>query len=281
VITGPEGLLTLYALQGSDGSPHRRIMYCLPVTLPSCVLLGTTLFCGATVCPDLMPSYVPSLESQILVLVVYLHESPIFFVIDMIIFLDKAIHSDTPVMVPWSDWGPQHTCCFPLDHSHALGVFGSKLAIALPLDRTPEPGQRLEELPLSTESHFYVHIWDFNKRVIAREEKSCDHTSQIQNPIIRKPGRLASCFDSDIISNHPYIASVCRTPFPSHDFGGLSFEQDRLILKWVGALSYEYNDGLMCPHSGIFSRLILRSFPLCRQRLGLTSRTRIDYSSSG
>jgi hypothetical protein len=228
-----------------------------------------------------MPSYVPSLESQILVLVVYLHESPIFFVIDMIIFLDKAIHSDTPVMVPWSDWGPQHTCCFPLDHSHALGVFGSKLAIALPLDRTPEPGQRLEELPLSTESHFYVHIWDFNKRVIAREEKSCDRTSQIQNPIIRKPGRLASCFDSDIILNHPYIASVCRTPFPSHDFGGLSFEQDRLVLKWVGALSYEYNDGLMCPHSGIFSRLILRSFPLCRQRLGLTSRTRIDYSSSG
>jgi hypothetical protein len=223
----------LYTLQKSDGSPRRRVVYHLPFSLPACHFLGSPSFGGATVRPDLMPSFVPSLESQILVLEVTSCERRVFFVIDMVIFLERAISPGSPVEIPWSDWGPQYTCCFPTERSHPISVFGSKLACAIPLDHTPEPGQRPEENPLSSQKHVYVHIWDFNKRIIARAQSTCDRSSQ--NPLIRVPGRLTqSCFDGDIISNHPYTAAVCHTPFPSEHFGGLFFEHDRFTLNWVG-----------------------------------------------
>ncbi|OJA19608.1 hypothetical protein AZE42_12821 [Rhizopogon vesiculosus] len=68
-------------------------------------------------------------------------------------FIEKAMHSDTPVEVPWSDWGPQHACYFPLDASYAFDIFGSKLTCALPVGRTPEPGEGPEGLLLSSGSH--------------------------------------------------------------------------------------------------------------------------------
>jgi len=117
--------------------------------------------------PDLTTSYVPSLESQIVVLLVYSHEFPLF------------CHQYDHVEVPWSAWGPQHACYFPLDISCALNIFGSKLTCALPVGRTPEPGAGPEGLLLSTESH----AWDFNRGVIARSENSYDRSSE--NPIIR------------------------------------------------------------------------------------------------
>ncbi|OJA18935.1 hypothetical protein AZE42_11914 [Rhizopogon vesiculosus] len=147
--------------------------------------------------PDLTSSYVPSLESQIVVLSVYSYEFPLFFVMNTII-LEKAIHSDTPVEVPWSDWGSQRACYFPLHSSYAFDIFGSKLTVR----RTPERGEGPKGLLLSTESH----VCDFNKQVIPRAENSYDCSSA--NSIIHKPGRLAhssSDSDGDIISNYPRL----------------------------------------------------------------------------
>ncbi|KAG1793573.1 uncharacterized protein BJ212DRAFT_1307101 [Suillus subaureus] len=91
-----------------------------------------------------------------------------------------ALQSETHVEIPWSDWGPQHTCCFPHERSHKISVFGSRMAY------TPEAGQRLEKL--SPQDHFYVHIWDFNKRAIARLENFYNPDSP--GLLIRKPGRV-------------------------------------------------------------------------------------------
>ncbi|KAG2341778.1 hypothetical protein BDR05DRAFT_990726 [Suillus weaverae] len=94
----------------------------------------------------------------------------------------------------------------------------------------PEPGQKLETL--STEGHFYVHIWDFNKRAIARSENSYNPDSP--DLFIRKPGGVTqSYFDGEIISNHPYTTTVYRTPFMMGGSRGLFLEQDRLILTSV------------------------------------------------
>ncbi|OAX35182.1 hypothetical protein K503DRAFT_391418 [Rhizopogon vinicolor AM-OR11-026] len=165
----------------SDGSPHRRIVYHLPVSLPVCVHMGTSSFRGAVALPDLTSSYVPSLESQIVVLLVYSHEFPLF--------CHQYDHLLRKAYV-----------LLPLDISYALDIFGSKLTCALPVGRTPEPGEGPEGLLLSTGSH----VWDFNKGVIARAENSYDRSSE--NPIIRKPGRLAhSSSSDDIISNYPRL----------------------------------------------------------------------------
>jgi hypothetical protein len=153
-------------------------------------------------------------------------------VIDMAIFSDTALLSDMPVEIPWSDWGPQHTYYFPHDESHHISVFGSKMAIALPQDRIPDPGQRLEGL--STEGYFYVHIWDFNKRLIARSESINDPDSP--DLLIRKPIKMADSFGDDIFSNHAYTAIVCHTPFPTYG-SKLFLEQDRLTLTWVRVLA--------------------------------------------
>ncbi|KAG1779646.1 hypothetical protein EV702DRAFT_1043567 [Suillus placidus] len=68
----------------------------------------------------------------------------------MTIFSDMALHSDMPVEIPWSNWGPQHAYYFPHHESHHISVFGSKMAYALPQDRIPDPGQRLEGLSVLT-----------------------------------------------------------------------------------------------------------------------------------
>ncbi|KAG2035718.1 hypothetical protein BDR03DRAFT_961990, partial [Suillus americanus] len=129
----------------------------------------------------------------------------VILVIDMVIFSDMALHSDTPVKVPWSDWGPQHAYYFPHHESHHISVFGSKMAYALPQDRITDPGQRLEGL--STKGYFYVHIWDFNKRVIARSESVNDPDSP--DLLIYKLGRMTNSFGEDILSNRAYTATVC------------------------------------------------------------------------
>ncbi|KAG2035713.1 hypothetical protein BDR03DRAFT_961951 [Suillus americanus] len=126
-------------------------------------------------------------------------------VIDMVVFSDMALHSDMPVKVSWSDWGPQHVYYFPHNRYSHISVFGSKMAYALPQDRTPDPGQRLEGP--SAEGYFYVHIWDFNKRVIARSESINDPDSP--DFFICKPARKTD--SGDIFSNHAYTATVCRT----------------------------------------------------------------------
>ncbi|KAG1744119.1 uncharacterized protein EDB91DRAFT_210809 [Suillus paluster] len=234
VVIGTNGPITLYTLQEPDGSPQRRITYILPqYSLPRpfyYVVHVTTSFRGAAARPDLMPGYVPSLEPQIMVLEVVLPPSPVILVIDMAIFLQQAVHLETPVEIPWSDWGPHHTWCFPHHPSHRISVFGSRMAYALPQDRTPEPGERLEAL--STNDRFYVHIWDFNRRAIARSEHTCDPDSP--NLFVRKPGRLAELpLCRKITSNNPYIATVCHTSFSTRNFSGLFLDQDRFTMTWL------------------------------------------------
>ncbi|KAG2338004.1 hypothetical protein BDR05DRAFT_969596 [Suillus weaverae] len=182
-----------------------------------------------------MPDYVTSLESQIMVLEVLSSAWQVILVIDMAIFSAKVAPSEIPVEIPWSEWGPKYACCFPHHPSHRINVFGSKMAYALPQDCTPEPGQRLEELP--AEGSFYVHIWDFN-RAISRSECSGNvHDCNSPGRLIRRPGRLAqTCFnkdDGDIIMNHPYTAAVCPTGFSTHYFDRFFLEQDRLTLIWA------------------------------------------------
>ncbi|KAG1800425.1 uncharacterized protein HD556DRAFT_1035629 [Suillus plorans] len=231
VIIGPESI-HLYTLQGLNGPPQCRIIYHLPkiLHLSSCdskiFVHGHPSLHGKAAHPGLMPSYVPSLESQIMV-VEFLpeEEKDAILVIDMAIFSDKALRSDMLVDIPWSDWGPQYACYFPHHESYHISVFGSKMAYALPQDRIPDPDQTLEGL--SSEGYIYVHIWDFNKRVIARSESVDDPDS----PDFRicKPGQIIDSFGEDIVSNRAYIATVCRTPFPAA--GSCIFlEQDRLTV---------------------------------------------------
>ncbi|KAG2368628.1 hypothetical protein BDR07DRAFT_1048082 [Suillus spraguei] len=173
-----------YTLPELDGSPQRRISYILPHVRrgldyyvypgqtrvsPVYAIHASPLFHGAAARPNLMPDYITSLESQIMVLEVLSSAWQVILVVDMVIFSEKAIRSETSVEIPWSEWGPKYARCFPHHPSHQISVFGSKMAYALPQDRTPEPGQRLEKL--SVEGFFYVHIWDFN-RAIARSERS-------------------------------------------------------------------------------------------------------------
>ncbi|KAG1885312.1 uncharacterized protein F5891DRAFT_1064550 [Suillus fuscotomentosus] len=240
LIINSKGYILSYTLQGLDGSPRCRATYLLPILrlghylsadstsiLPYCVVYASPSFHGTVAHPGLMPSYVPSPESQIMILEILPISWPVMIVIDMAMFSEKAIRSETPVEIPWSDWGPKYTWCFPHHPSHRISVFGSKMAYALPLDHTPEPGQRVEAL--SPEGNFYIHIWDFNKRLIARSENTHDPDSP--EVVIRKPGRFAqSCFDEDLAFNRPYIASVCAEPFSMRHFDRVFLEQDRLTL---------------------------------------------------
>jgi hypothetical protein len=180
-----------------------------------------------------MPGHVPSLESQILVLELISgpqHSLSFILVIDMVIFSGMALQSETHVQIPWSEWGPQHTCCFPHDRTHKISVYGSKIAYALPQYHTPDPGQRLKELPAG--GYFYVHIWDFNTRLIA-SSKHIDNLNSSDLPI-RKPGVLTeSCFDEEIVSNHPYTAIAFPEAFPTNGFRQFFLDQDRLTMIWV------------------------------------------------
>ncbi|KAG2125406.1 hypothetical protein DEU56DRAFT_825476 [Suillus clintonianus] len=242
VVVVSEGRMTVYTLQGPGDSIQRRIAYLLPNLKPGFgpsrraspyyVAYATPSFHSAVAHPGLMPSYVPSPESQIMVLEILPRSWPVIMVIDMAVFSEKAARSENPVEVPWADWGPKYTWCFPHHPSHRISVFGSKMAYALPRDRTPEPGQRVEAL---SSDHFYVHIWDFNKRFIARSQNTHDPDSP--DVVICKPGRFPqSCFDEDLTSNHPYTASVCPEPFSMHRFDRFFLEQDRLTLIWLSAI---------------------------------------------
>ncbi|KAG2133274.1 uncharacterized protein EDB93DRAFT_1331522 [Suillus bovinus] len=237
VIIDSKGRIILYTLQGLDDTPRHRITYLLPIlkpgrnsapqVVPHYVVYASPSFHGTVAHPDLMPSYVPSMESQIMVLETLPASWPVIMVIDMAMFSEKAIQSETRVEIPWSDWGPKYTWCFPHHPSHRISVFGSKMAYALPRDRTPEPGQRVEAL--SIEGQFYVHIWDFNKRLIARSENI--HDPNLPGVVIRKPVWFAqSCLDEDFTSNRPYMASVCAEPFSMHYLDRIFLEQDRLTV---------------------------------------------------
>ncbi|KAG1800412.1 uncharacterized protein HD556DRAFT_1534260 [Suillus plorans] len=236
VIVGPEGSIYLYTLQGLDGPPQCRIIY-HPPKIPhlslhdsEIIIHGHPSLLGKAARPGLTPSYVPSLESQIMVLE-FLSKAEtaiLLLVIDMAIFSDMALHSDMPIEIPWSDWGPQYACYFPHHESYHISVFGSKMAYALPQDHIPDPVQRLERL--SSEDYFYVHIWDFNKRVIARSESVNDPDSPDLH--ICKPGQIIDSFGEDIFSNRAYIATVCRTPFPTAG-SRIFLEQDRLTVTWA------------------------------------------------
>ncbi|KAG1804357.1 hypothetical protein EV424DRAFT_1432163 [Suillus variegatus] len=139
-----------------------------------------------------------------------------------------ALRSDMLVDIPWSDWGPQYACYFPHHKSYHISVFGSKMAYALPQDRIPDPGQTLEGL--SSEGYFYVHIWDFNKRVIAHSE--CVNDPDSPDLRICKSGEMIDSFGEDIGSNRAYIAMVCHTPFPTPG-SRIFLEQDRLTVTWA------------------------------------------------
>lgn len=255
--------INLYTLQEFGGPPQCRIVYCFPtygsLRHPSCVVHTTPLVQGTAVRPDLMPSYVPFLESQIMVLEMLLPVLPVVLVIDMAIFSESALHPEGLIKIPWLDWGPQHTCCFPHDPSHRISVFGSRMAYALPRYRTPTPGHRLEAL--STDGRFYVHIWDFNQRVVARSKSISDSNSL--DHLIRKPPFLAHTFyKSDFSSNHSYTTTVCHTSFPTRDFEGLFLEHDRFTLTWVRRSWLQHTTFNAIPLRFDLTRLIFRSFPL-------------------
>ncbi|KAG2139172.1 uncharacterized protein EDB93DRAFT_703106 [Suillus bovinus] len=228
--------ITVHTLQDSDGSPQHRLTYLLPkrhhLSLPFMIVHASPSFGSTAPRTDLMPGYVPSSESQIIVLELISRprKLSVILVIDTVIFSGTALQSETHVKIPWSDWGPQHTCCFPHDPSYQISVFGSKMAYTLPQDHPAEPGQRLQSLP--TAGHFYVHIWDFNNRAIAHSDTLYNFGSP--DLLIRKPGGVAqSCFDEEIISNHRYTATVYRTPFSTQGFHEFFLEQDRLVLTSV------------------------------------------------
>lgn len=230
VVIDTQGVITLYTLQ-EHGSPQRRAMYRLQecVRAPFYQFHATPSFHGATTCPDLESGYLPSLESQIIVLETLTNAWPVILVIDMVIFSGKALHSETPTEIPWSEWGPQYTCCFRHNSSCQISVFGSKIAYALPRYAIPRA------LPLDlaleglcTDTCFYVHILDFNQRVIARAENIYDPDTPTR--FIRKP---SDHYHGPIISNRPYIATVCRTQFSPYCFARLFLEHDRLTLTWL------------------------------------------------
>ena len=235
--------LSLYTLRKLDGSPQRQASYLLPkmpnfISSPFYVIYATPPFHNIATRPDLIPARIPSLQSQIMVLEILPTAWPVILVIDMAIFLQQAMFPETLDEIPWSKWGPQHTCCFPHHPSHRISVFGNRMAYSLPQDHVPEPGERLKGFT-NRDDYFYVHIWDFNKRIIARAENS--HNCSPLNGLVCKPGQLAqSCFTEDVVSEHPYIATVCRTPFSTHFFHKLFLEQERFILTRVSALDYEF-----------------------------------------
>ncbi|KAG1823949.1 uncharacterized protein BJ212DRAFT_1476799 [Suillus subaureus] len=230
VVIDTQGVITLYTLQ-EHGSPQRRVMYRLQesVRAPFYLFHATPSFHGATACPDLEPGYVPSPESQIIVLETLTNACPVILVIDMVIFSGKALHSETPVEVPWSEWGPQFTCCFRHHPSHQISVFGSKMAYALPRYALPRP-LPLDLTPkgLCTDTCFYVHILDFNQRVITRAENIRD--PDLPTRSICKPSDHSH---GPIISNCPYIAAICRIQFSPYGFARLFLENDRLTLTWL------------------------------------------------
>jgi hypothetical protein len=230
VIINTQGVITLYTFQ-EHGSPQRRVMYRLQesVRAPFYLFHATPSFRGATAGPNLEPSHMPSLESQIIVLETLTNAWPVILVIDMVIFSRKASHSETPVEIPWPEWGPQYTCCFRHHSSCQISVFGSKMAYALPrhvlpraltLDLTPKE--------LCTETSFCVHILDFNQRVIARAENIHDPNLPIH--LICKPSNHSH---GPVISNRPYIATICHTQFSSDCFAKLFLEDNRLTLTWL------------------------------------------------
>lgn len=225
VVIDTQGVITLFTLE-ERGSPQRRVMYRLQesVRAPFYLFHATPSFHGATTCPGLEPGYVPSLESQIIVLETLTNAWPVILVIDMVIFSGKALHSETPVEVPWSQWGPQYTCCFRHHSSYQISVFGSKMAYALPRYALPRD---LTPKALGTDTCFYVHILDFNQRVIARAENIYNPDSLTH--IICKP---SDYLPGPIISNRSYIATTCRTQFSPYLFTKLFLEDDRLTLTW-------------------------------------------------
>ncbi|KAG1844826.1 hypothetical protein DFJ58DRAFT_747570 [Suillus subalutaceus] len=228
VVIDTQGVITLYTLQ-EHGSPQRRVMYRLQESVRApFYLFHATPFQGATACPDLEPGYVPSLESQIIVLETLTNACPVILVIDMVIFSGKVLHSETPVEVPWSEWGPQYTCCFRHHPSCQISVFGSKIACALPRYALLRPLPLSTPKGLCTDTCFYVHILDFNQRVIARAENIYD--PNLPTRFICKPSDHSH---GPIISYRPYISTICRTQFSPHCFARLFLEDDRLTLTWL------------------------------------------------
>ncbi|KAG2153546.1 uncharacterized protein EDB93DRAFT_1135396 [Suillus bovinus] len=188
------------------------------------IIHGHPSFRGKAARPGLVPSYVPSLESQIMVLQYLSKARNAILVIDMAIFSNMALHSDMPVKIPYYRYG--------------ISVFGSKMAYALPQDYIPDPGQRLKRL--ATEGHFYVHIWDFNKRVLARSD-----INDPDSPDLRIcKSQMTDSFGKDIFSSRAFIATVCRTPFPTGD-SCIFLEQDRLTVTW--ARDYEISIQVISP----------------------------------
>ncbi|KAG2136518.1 uncharacterized protein EDB93DRAFT_1168998, partial [Suillus bovinus] len=190
------------------------------------IIHGHPSFFGKAARPGLMPSYVPSLEVQIMVLQFLSEARNAILVIDMAIFSDMALHSDMPAEIPWSDWGPQHTHYFRRHKSYRISMFGSKMAYALPQDYIPDPGQTLKGL--ATEGYFYVHIWDFNKRVFVRSDINDPDPPDLR---ICKSEQVTDSFGKDIFSTCAFIATVCRTPFLT-DCPCIFLEQDRLTVTW-------------------------------------------------
>ncbi|KAG0698520.1 hypothetical protein DFH29DRAFT_877944 [Suillus ampliporus] len=117
VVIDDQGRIMLYTFRELDGSPQHRITYHLPsyeyIYRPNYIFHATPSFHGAALRPDLVPGYVPSLKSQIIVLEVLSPDRSVMFVLDIAIFSEKAIHSETPVEIWWSDWGPKYVWCFP------------------------------------------------------------------------------------------------------------------------------------------------------------------------
>ncbi|OAX38822.1 hypothetical protein K503DRAFT_132437 [Rhizopogon vinicolor AM-OR11-026] len=181
---------------------------------------------------------------------------PVILVNDMVIFSNQVIHSDMPNEIPWSDRGSQYTRYFPYHPSHRISVFGNKMAYALPWDCIPEHGAPLEKFS-DNQDHFYVHIWDFNKRTIARAENDYDRSSP--DPLICTPGQLTgSCFVGNIISNHPYTATVCRR---------LVHRSQRMAFT-----AYSWNRIGLFYHGSLLARSMFKLFALQLTRTSLWNK---------
>ncbi|KAG2130838.1 uncharacterized protein EDB93DRAFT_1179126 [Suillus bovinus] len=207
VIIDSKGRIILYTLQGLDDTPRHRITYLLPIlkpgrnsapqVVPHYVVYASPSFHGTVAHPDLMPSYVPSMESQIMVLETLPASWPVIMVIDMAMFSEKAIQSETRVEIPWSDWGTQ---------------------VYMVLSASSKPPNHGSTLHRGTILPTHCSLRNI-------------HDPNLPGVVIRKPVWFAqSCLDEDFTSNRPYMASVCAEPFSMHYLDRIFLEQDRLTV---------------------------------------------------
>lgn len=218
----------MYTLQELDGPPKRRIMYHLPecVRAPFYVFHATPSFHGATARPDLMTGYVPSLESQIIVLEALCNAWPVILVTSIRSSSQKRQYTqrhlsrflgrtrDRSIRVAFHITPAIKSVC-----SVAKWPILFLWIVLLNLEKEWEAPPRIASTCTSgTSISESLHA---QKISATPTHQTVSSTSLV--------GLLSR---TSIIKNLPFTAAVCYRPFSR--FAGLFLEQNRLTLIWVG-----------------------------------------------